>query len=73
MPRSKAFYIFAFLCSASRLCAQEDIPPAGRSGGRGGRGSGDTLFAFKLAGGVREHCPDDKFLERPAQRPRCVR
>jgi hypothetical protein len=28
--------LFVFLFVASILCAQEDIPPAGRGGGRGG-------------------------------------
>ena len=42
MHRSRMSYIFALLFAASILCAQEDIPPAGRGGGRGGRGGGNT-------------------------------
>jgi mono/diheme cytochrome c family protein len=42
MHRSRTSYIFALLFAVSILCAQDDIPPAGRGGGRGGRGGGNT-------------------------------
>lgn len=84
MHRSAVFYTFAFLFAASILCAQEDIPPAGRGGGRGGRGNtreflglGPPPDAAAAARGEKLYAPNCAFCHgekaRGAEGPNLVR
>lgn len=84
MHRSRMFYLFAFLLTASMLCAQEDIPPAGRGGGRGGRGNtreflglGPSPDVAAAARGEKLYAPNCAFCHgekaRGAEGPNLVR
>jgi cytochrome c oxidase cbb3-type subunit 3 len=84
MHRSRNSYMFVFLFAASILCAQEDIPPAGRGGGRGGRGNtreflglGPPPDAAAAARGGKLYAPNCAFCHgekaRGAEGPNLVR
>ena len=84
MHRSRTYSIFVLLFAASLLCAQEDIPPAGRGGGRGGRGNtreflglGPPPDAAAAARGEKLYAPNCAFCHgekaRGAEGPNLVR
>jgi len=84
MHRSRTSYIFALLFAVSILCAQDDIPPAGRGGGRGGRGNtreflglGPPPDAAAAARGEKLYAPNCAFCHgekaRGAEGPNLVR
>src|SRR5450432_3647086 len=84
MHRSRNSYMFVFLFAASILCAQEDIPPAGRGAGRGGRGNtrdflglGPAPDAAAAARGEKLYAPNCGFCHgekaRGAGGPNLVR
>ena len=84
MHRSGTYIFVALLFAASILCAQEDIPPAGRGGGRGGRGNtreflglGPPPDAAAAARGEKLYAPNCAFCHgekaRGAEGPNLVR
>ena len=84
MYRSRSSCIFVFLFAASVLCAQEDIPAAGRGGGRGGRGNtrdflglGPPPDAAAAARGEKLYAPNCAFCHgekaRGGEGPNLVR
>ena len=71
----RKWYLFAFLLVTSVLCAQEDIPAAGRGGGRGGRGNtreflglGPPPDAAAAARGEKLYAPNCAFCHGPKAR-----
>lgn len=84
MHRSGTYIFVALLFAASILCAQDDIPPAGRGGGRGGRGNtreflglGPPPDAAAAARGEKLYAPNCAFCHgekaRGAEGPNLVR
>ena len=83
MHRFRMSRLFVFLFVASILCAQENIPPAARGGGRGGGntreflGLGPPPDAAAAARGERLYAPNCAFCHgekaRGAEGPNLVR
>ena len=81
MHRFRMSRLFVFLFVASILCAQEDIPPAGCGGGRGGGNTREFLGLGPppdaAARGERLYAPNCAFCHgekaRGAEGPNLVR
>ena len=84
MYRFRTSCIFVLLFAVSVLCAQEEIPPAGRGGGRGGRGNtreflglGPPPDAAAAARGEKLYAPNCAFCHgekaRGGEGPNLVR